>query len=93
MPTFFATPTAFRAWLKQHAAHATELIVGFHKIDCGKISITWQESVDEALGVGWIDGVRKRIDDSTYQIRFTQETTRQKRLLQLIDASQNGKLL
>ena len=71
MPTFFATPVAFHAWLKQHAAHATELIVGFHKIGCSKISITWQESVDEALCVGWIDGVRKRIDDSTYQIRFT----------------------
>ena len=71
MPIFFATPAAFRAWLEQHAAHATELIVGFHKKGSGKASITWQESVDEALCVGWIDGVRKRIDDSTYQIRFT----------------------
>ena len=71
MTTFFATPAAFRAWLKQHSAKATELIVGFHKKGCGKPSITWQESVDEALCVGWIDGVRKRIDEETYQIRFT----------------------
>ncbi len=71
MTTFFATPAAFRAWLKQHSAKAAELIVGFHKKGCGKPSITWQESVDEALCVGWIDGVRKRIDEEAYQIRFT----------------------
>lgn len=71
MPTFFATPADFRAWLKKHAATFTELIVGFHKKGTGTPSITWQESVDEALCVGWIDGIRKRIDDHTYQIRFT----------------------
>lgn len=71
MTTFFAKPAAFRAWLKQHSAKAAELIVGFYKKGCGKSSITWQESVDEALCVGWIDGVRKRIDEETYQIRFT----------------------
>ena len=71
MPTFFATPADFRAWFKKHAATSTELIVGFHKKGTGTPSITWQESVDEALCAGWIDGVRKRIDDDTYQIRFT----------------------
>ena len=71
MPTFFATSADFRAWLKKHAATSTELIVGFHKKGTGTPSIIWQESVDEALCVGWIDGVRKRIDDDTYQIRFT----------------------
>lgn len=71
MPRFFQTPADFRAWLEQHSAEATELIVGFHKKACGKPGITWQESVDEALCVGWIDAVRKRIDDSAYQIRFT----------------------
>jgi uncharacterized protein YdeI (YjbR/CyaY-like superfamily) len=71
MPTFFATPAEFRAWLARHSAEATELIVGFHKKGSGKPSITWQESVDEALCVGWIDAVRKRIDDTAYQIRFT----------------------
>ena len=69
--TFFSTPADFRAWLQRHSAEVTELIVGFYKKGCGKPSITWQESVDEALCVGWIDGVRKRIDDTAYQIRFT----------------------
>ena len=70
-PTFFASPAAFRAWLDQHGATTQELIVGFHKVGSGKPSITWPESVDEVLCVGWIDGVRKRIDDTAYQIRFT----------------------
>lgn len=70
-PQFFATPAAFRAWLKKHHASATELLVGFYKRDSGKPSITWSESVDQALCFGWIDGVRKRIDDVSYTIRFT----------------------
>ena len=71
MVMFFSTPADFRAWLTCHAREAAELIVGFHKKASGTASITWPESVDEALCVGWIDGVRKRIDDNTYQIRFT----------------------
>ncbi|MDB5875206.1 MAG: bacteriocin-protection protein [Ramlibacter sp.] len=71
MPTFFKTPAAFRAWLAKHAKTEQELVVGFYKRDSGRPSITWQESVDEALCVGWIDGVRKRIDEDSYQIRFS----------------------
>ncbi|MES2581086.1 MAG: YdeI/OmpD-associated family protein [Pseudomonadota bacterium] len=71
MPNFFETPAHFRDWFAQHAATETELIVGFYKRDTGKASITWPESVDEALCVGWIDGVRKRMDDAAYFIRFT----------------------
>jgi uncharacterized protein YdeI (YjbR/CyaY-like superfamily) len=70
-PTFFATPAAFRKWLQKHHEQATELLVGFYKKDSGKLSITWPESVDQALCFGWIDGVRKRIDDTSYSIRFT----------------------
>lgn len=70
-PRFFASARQFRAWLDAHEATATELVVGFWKVDSGKPSMTWSESVDEALCVGWIDGVRKRIDDQAYQIRFT----------------------
>lgn len=70
-PTFFATAADFRAWLDEHAATATELVVGFHKRATGAPSIDWPESVDEALCHGWIDGVRTRIDDKTYKIRFT----------------------
>lgn len=70
-PHFFADAAAFRAWLADHAGSARELIVGFHKVGSGLPSMTWPESVDEALCVGWIDGVRKRIDEQSYQIRFT----------------------
>lgn len=70
-PKFFATPEKFRAWLEKNHATESELLVGFYKRDSGKASITWPESVDEALCVGWIDGVRKSIDDASYTIRFT----------------------
>jgi uncharacterized protein YdeI (YjbR/CyaY-like superfamily) len=70
-PTFFATPARFRAWLEKNHASAQELLVGFYKKDSGKASITWPESVDEALCFGWIDGVRRRIDEDSYSIRFT----------------------
>src|SRR5881628_2506143 len=70
-PHFFATPADFRKWLAKNHASATELLVGFYKKDSGKPSITWPQSVDEALSFGWIDGVRRRIDDEAYTIRFT----------------------
>ncbi|MBU1374607.1 MAG: YdeI/OmpD-associated family protein [Alphaproteobacteria bacterium] len=70
-PTFFATPAEWRAWLAANHATATELSVGLWKTNSGKPSITWPQSVDEALSFGWIDGVRHRIDDAAYRIRFT----------------------
>src|SRR5438105_6961781 len=68
---FFKTPAAFRKWLAANHAKTKELWVGFYKKDSGKPSITWPESVDEALCFGWIDGVRKRIDEESYMIRFS----------------------
>jgi uncharacterized protein YdeI (YjbR/CyaY-like superfamily) len=70
-PTFFPTPADFRRWLKKNHAKVAELWVGFHKKGTNRPSITWPQSVDEALCFGWIDGVRYRIDDSSYRIRFT----------------------
>jgi uncharacterized protein YdeI (YjbR/CyaY-like superfamily) len=70
-PRFFSTPERFRAWLERHHADATELWVGFYKRDSGKASITWPQSVDEALCFGWIDGLRKSLGDESYVIRFT----------------------
>jgi len=70
-PHYFASPEEFRDWLARHAATAAELVVGFHKVGTGVPSMTWPQSVDEALCVGWIDGVRKRVDELRYQIRFT----------------------
>jgi uncharacterized protein YdeI (YjbR/CyaY-like superfamily) len=70
-PRFFATPEAWRAWLARHHATAPELWVGFYKRGTGRPSITWPESVDQALCFGWIDGVRKSLDPERYMIRFT----------------------
>ena len=70
-PTYFPNAKAFRQWLQANAAGAVELLVGFHKVGSGQPSMSWSESVDEALCFGWIDGVRKRIDDGAYTIRFT----------------------
>ncbi|MCO4291647.1 YdeI/OmpD-associated family protein [Solitalea sp. MAHUQ-68] len=70
-PTFFATPADFRKWLEHHHQTETELLVGFYKVDSGKPSITWSESVDQALCFGWIDGVRKSLGKESYTIRFT----------------------
>lgn len=68
---YFDSPAAFRAWLKAHHAKATELLVGFHKAHTGKPTLSWSESVDEALCFGWIDGVRRSVDADRYTIRFT----------------------
>ena len=70
-PTFFETGAAFRKWLQANHARETELLVGFWKVGSGKPSITWPQSVDEALCFGWIDGVRKSRDADSYTIRFT----------------------
>ena len=70
-PVFFATPADFRAWLEKHHETERELLVGFYKKGSGRPSITWPESVDEALCFGWIDGVRKSRDEDSYTIRFT----------------------
>jgi uncharacterized protein YdeI (YjbR/CyaY-like superfamily) len=70
-PQFFATSSDMRRWFERNAAKSEELIVGFYKKHSGKPSVTWPESVDVALCFGWIDGVRKRLDENSYTIRFT----------------------
>lgn len=71
MAKYFKSPSDFRQWLAAHHARARELQVGFYKKDSGRPSITWEESIDQALCFGWIDGVRKRVDEIRYTIRFT----------------------
>lgn len=70
-PTFFSSKSALRKWFEKNHDKATELLVGFYKVTSKKPSISWSESVDEAICFGWIDGVRKSIDDESYCIRFT----------------------
>jgi len=68
---FFRSPSELRKWLKKNHATTPELWVGFYRKSSGKASITWPESVDEALCFGWIDGIRKSVDEVSYKIRFT----------------------
>ena len=75
-PRFFGSPEKLRAWFAEHHNTDDELLVGFHKKASGRPSITWKESVDEALCFGWIDGVRRTIDADRYTIRFTPRRAR-----------------
>ncbi len=70
-PVFFATQSDFRSWLTENHDKVSVLFVGYYKISSGKPSMTWSESVDQALCFGWIDGVRQSIDKESYFIRFT----------------------
>lgn len=68
---FFGNSAEFRKWLEVNHQTEKELLVGYYKVGTGKPSMTWSESVDEALCFGWIDGVRRSIDDESYCNRFT----------------------
>jgi uncharacterized protein YdeI (YjbR/CyaY-like superfamily) len=68
---FFADQDEWRQWLEKNHATETELVVGFWKRASGKPCMTWSESVDQALCFGWIDAIRRRVDDDSYTIRFT----------------------
>ena len=70
-PKFFSTPEKFREWLERNHDSTTELLLGFHKKSAATKSITYPEALDEALCYGWIDGVRKNLDETSYTIRFT----------------------
>ena len=70
-PRYFRSAAELRRWFTRHHTSASELFLGYWKVGSGEKSVTWPESVDEALCVGWIDGVRKRIDDERYVIRFS----------------------
>jgi len=70
-PTFFKNQFDFRKWFEKNHSTSTELLVGFYKVDSGRQNMTWSQSVDQALCYGWIDGVRKSIDNESYCIRFT----------------------
>jgi uncharacterized protein YdeI (YjbR/CyaY-like superfamily) len=70
-PIFFEDPDALRDWFAEHADAETELWIGLWKKHTGRAKLTWTLAVDEALCVGWIDGVMRRIDDERHMQRFT----------------------
>ena len=74
-PAFFASPALLRRWFERHHADRTELLIGFYKKGSGRPSVTYSDALDEALCVGWIDGVRRSLDSESYTIRFTQRKT------------------
>ena len=68
---FFASQDEFSQWLEQHHQSETEVWVGYFKKNTGRATLTWSDSVDAALCIGWIDGIRKSVDAERYKIRFT----------------------
>lgn len=68
---FFPTQKDLRKWFEKNHKKEEELFVGYYKISSGKPSVTWSESVDEAICFGWIDGIRRSVDEESYCIRFT----------------------
>jgi uncharacterized protein YdeI (YjbR/CyaY-like superfamily) len=74
--TYFTSAAAFHTWLEKHHDTDTELLVGFYKKGSAMKGITYPEALDEALAFGWIDGVRRGVDDNRYTIRFTPRTAR-----------------
>jgi len=92
-PTFFPTPADFRAWLKQNHNSEAALWVGYYKKTAGKLSVTWEETVDEALCYGWIDGIRRSFDDESYVVRFTPRRPRSiwsRRNIERVEALKTG---
>ncbi len=70
-PVFFPSQEDFRSWLEKNYQNSAEVLVGYYKLKTGKPSMTWSESVDQAICFGWIDGIRRSIDEESYCIRFT----------------------
>ena len=68
---FFHTASELGKWFSLNHDRSDELWVGYYKRSTGKETLTWNESVEEALCYGWIDGIRMSVDESSYTIRFT----------------------
>lgn len=70
-PKFFPTQEDFRKWLEENHDQKDEIIVGFYNVKSRKGGMNWSEAVDQALCFGWIDGVRRKVDEKSYSNRFT----------------------
>src|SRR5712675_71417 len=74
-PRFFKSASSFRTWLEKHSGATRELWVGFYRKASGKKGLTYPEAVDLALCFGWIDGIKKRVDEDSYTHRFSPRTS------------------
>lgn len=70
-PKYFKSAAGFRTWLEANHDRATEQWLGFYKKSSGRAGLTYAEALDEALCFGWIDGLKKRVDDLRFKQRFT----------------------
>jgi uncharacterized protein YdeI (YjbR/CyaY-like superfamily) len=77
-PTSFGTVGDFRAWLEINHKIVTELSLRCFKNHARARGIGYVDALDEALAFGWIDGVRRRLDDDSYTVRFTPRRPRSK---------------
>jgi len=89
-PTFFKSGDEFRSWLEKNHDKQNELLLGFYKKASAKGGITYPKALDEALAFGWIDGVRKSLDDASYTIRFTPR--KQKSIWSIVNIKRVGEL-
>jgi uncharacterized protein YdeI (YjbR/CyaY-like superfamily) len=69
-PVYCKSPTEFREWFEKNHSTSREILVGYYKTGSGRTGITWSDSVDAALWYGWIDGLRRSVNDTRYTIRF-----------------------
>ncbi len=89
IPTFFPTAADLRAWLDENHATSDHLWVGYYKKATKRPSLTWEDTVEEALCFGWIDGIRKSRDEESYVIRFTPRSPKSvwsRRNIELVEA-------
>ena len=75
-PKAFKTQKDFRAWLQKNHAKEKELILRLYKVHAKHRGIGYREALDEALCWGWIDGVVRRLDEDSFQQRYTPRTAR-----------------
>ena len=68
---FFPTSADLRAWYDENHDRFGELWVGYYKKGTGLPTVTIGESIDEALCFGWIDGLKRSVDEKSYKVRFT----------------------
>ncbi len=68
---FFKNSAELRKWFEKNHETEKELLLGFYKVHTKKPTVNWSESVDVAICFGWIDGIRKSIDEESYYNRFT----------------------
>ncbi|MCC7162763.1 MAG: YdeI/OmpD-associated family protein [Anaerolineae bacterium] len=70
-PAFFKSETDLRAWFLKNHDTSREIVIAFYTVGSGKGGVTYKQAVDQALCFGWIDGIRKKLDDASYSNRFT----------------------